>query len=107
MSLRFRRSFKILPGVRLNLTKRGVGTTIGGPLARVSINSNGDITKSIGLPGTGLYWQDRHKIDRGQNEQPEAAEAVEAERVCPECGTAMKNSDDTCPGCGTFLGVHA
>jgi len=56
-SWRFRRSKKIGP-VRLNLTKTGVGASIGVPGARVSVHSSGRITKTVGIPGTGLYYRD-------------------------------------------------
>ncbi len=56
-SLRFRRSFKLAPGVRLNLNKRSVGLSAGVRGARVSVNSDGRSTRSIGIPGTGLSYR--------------------------------------------------
>jgi Ca2+-dependent lipid-binding protein len=56
MGLRFRRSIKIAPGIKFNVTKRGVGLTAGVRGAHVSINSSGRKTKSIGIPGTGLSY---------------------------------------------------
>ncbi len=55
MSLRFRRSMKLLPGVRLNFSKETVGMSFGVPGARYTINSKGRRTFSTGIPGTGLY----------------------------------------------------
>ena len=55
MSLRFRRSMKLLPGVRLNFNKDSVGMSFGVPGARYTINSKGRQTISTGIPGTGLY----------------------------------------------------
>lgn len=55
MSLRFRKSMKLLPGVRLNFSKETVGLSFGVPGARYTINSKGRRTISTGLPGTGLY----------------------------------------------------
>ena len=55
MSLRFRRSMKLLPGVRLNFNKDSVGMSFGVPGARYTINSKGRQTFSSGIPGTGLY----------------------------------------------------
>jgi hypothetical protein len=56
-SLRFRRSLKIAPGVRLNLNKRSLGVSAGVRGARVSVNSDGRSTRSVGIPGTGLYYR--------------------------------------------------
>ena len=55
MSLRFRRSMKLLPGVRLNFSKETVGLSFGVPGARYTMNSKGRRTFSTGIPGTGLY----------------------------------------------------
>lgn len=56
MGFRFRKSFKIAPGVRLNLNKKSAGISFGGKGFRYSINSNGRKTASAGIPGTGLYY---------------------------------------------------
>ena len=77
-SLRFRRSFKIAPGVRVNVGRRGVGVSAGVRGARVSVNSRGTKTTSVGIPGTGLSYSDREQI--GQTEAVEAVEPVEADR---------------------------
>ena len=55
MSLRFRRSVTLIPGLRLNFNKDSVGMSFGVPGARYSVNSKGRRTASIGIPGTGLY----------------------------------------------------
>ena len=56
-SLRFRRSFRIAPGVRLNVNRRSVGVSAGVRGARVSVNSDGRTTRTIGIPGTGLSYR--------------------------------------------------
>jgi len=55
MSLRFRRSMKLMPGVRLNFSKSSVGMSFGVPGARYTVNSKGRRTVSTGIPGTGIY----------------------------------------------------
>jgi len=57
MGFYFRRSRKILPGVRMNLSKNGVGFSIGTRGARYSISPTGRRTASIGIPGTGLSYR--------------------------------------------------
>ncbi len=64
MSLRFRRSVQIAPGVKLNFTKTGLGLTAGVRGAHYSVNTSGRVTRSVGIPGTGLYYQDRHSAAR-------------------------------------------
>lgn len=50
MGLRFRKSVKIAPGVRLNIGKKSVGISAGVKGYRKSINSSGRVTTSIGTP---------------------------------------------------------
>lgn len=54
MGLRFRKSKKLLPGVKLNISKNSVGLSVGVKGARVSVNSKGRVTKSVSIPGTGI-----------------------------------------------------
>jgi hypothetical protein len=55
MGFRFRRSVKILPGIRLNFGKRGISTSIGVRGAHVTIGKTGTRT-TVGLPGSGLSY---------------------------------------------------
>jgi len=55
MSLRFRRSMKLIPGVRLNFNKDSIGMSLGVPGARYTMNSKGRKTFTTGIPGTGIY----------------------------------------------------
>jgi hypothetical protein len=50
----------LFPGVRLNVTKNGVGLGFGGKGVRFSVHSSGRRTVSAGIPGTGLYWTETH-----------------------------------------------
>lgn len=55
MPLRFRKIFKIAPGFRINLSKRGFSTSIGKPGGTLNIGKNG-IRPTVGIPGTGLSF---------------------------------------------------
>ena len=55
MGFCFRRTFKIAPGVKLNLSKSGVSTSIGG--RGLTVNLKDSQTKTtVGVPGTGLSY---------------------------------------------------
>ena len=56
MGLRFRKSVKIAPGVRLNIGKKSVGVSAGVKGYRKSINSSGRVTTSIGTPAAGVSY---------------------------------------------------
>ena len=58
MGFRMRKSIKVAPGVRVNVSKRGVGASVGGRGARYSVHSSGRRTVSAGsgvVPG--VYYQ--------------------------------------------------
>lgn len=56
MGFRYQRSMKLMPGIRLNFSKSGVGLSLGVPGARISISPRGRVTRRVGLPGTGMSW---------------------------------------------------
>ena len=56
MGLRFRKIFSVLPGVRLNVSKSGVSTSLGGHGATVNVGTSGKRTVTVGIPGTGLSY---------------------------------------------------
>lgn len=59
MGWRFRRSFRIAPGIRLNAGKRGfTSVSLGGRGATLNLGSRG-VTSTVSLPGTGLSYQHR------------------------------------------------
>ncbi|MDX6350441.1 MAG: hypothetical protein QOF84_5231 [Streptomyces sp.] len=51
MPLRFHKSFRIFPGVRLNINKGSVSITSGGKTGHYTVNSRGQRTESVDLPG--------------------------------------------------------
>lgn len=53
MAFRFRKSFKLLPGVRLNVSKSGLSTSVGPRGAKLNFSKD-RTTATVGLPGTGL-----------------------------------------------------
>lgn len=61
MGLRFRKSVKILPGVRLNFGKQSASVSVGVPGFRKTFNTKGQVTTTVGIPGTGLYYVDTKK----------------------------------------------
>lgn len=58
MGIRFRKSFKVAPGVKINLNKKSTSMTFGGKGVHYTINSNGKKTKSVGIPGTGISYSE-------------------------------------------------
>ena len=62
MGLYWRRSTKIIPGIRINWSKSGPSISMGPKGAKVNFGKRGTYV-SGGIPGTGLYY--RHKLGGG------------------------------------------
>src|ERR1700742_2516168 len=58
MGFRFQKRISVLPGVRVNLSKGGVSTSLGPRGADVNIGRDG-ITTNAGIPGTGLSYRSK------------------------------------------------
>ena len=61
MGLRFRQSFQLFPGVRINVSGSGVSATFGVPGASINLGSKG-VRSTIGLPGTDLFYTHDHSL---------------------------------------------
>lgn len=62
MGFRIRKSIKIAPGLRINLSKSGVSASVGKRGATVNIGKNG-VKSTIGIPGTGIS----HTVNHSKN----------------------------------------
>lgn len=70
MGFRFRKSIKILPGLKINLTHKGISSaSIGTPSASLNIGKKGTRT-SVGIPGTGLSYS-KHQSYKNRASNPE------------------------------------
>lgn len=56
MGLRYRKSAKIAPGIKMNISKTGIGFSAGARGAHVSAHSSGRVSASAGVPGSGLSY---------------------------------------------------
>ncbi|KHN68714.1 hypothetical protein AV645_07050 [Acinetobacter calcoaceticus] len=76
MGFNFRKSFKIAPGIRLNVGKKGVSSvSVGAKGARVSIGKKGTRT-TIGISGTGLLHSTYNSY---KDKQPQDLSAYNAQ----------------------------
>ena len=61
MGLRFRKSVKLFDGLKINFGKTGASVTVGSGPYKKTYNTNGNVTTTVSLPGTGLFYR---KTDR-------------------------------------------
>lgn len=56
MGLKFRKSIKLAPGVKINVGKKSVGVSIGNKYGGVSVNSKTGARARVSAPGTGASY---------------------------------------------------
>ena len=58
MGFRFRKSIKLFPGVRINLSKSGVSASVGRPGASINFSDKGT-RGTVSVPGTGISYSNK------------------------------------------------
>jgi hypothetical protein len=69
---RFRRSFRLFPGMRINLSKSGVSTSVGRRGLWFTIGPRGT-RETVGIPGTGISYSEQQspgETNAGDGFQP-------------------------------------
>lgn len=94
MGFRFRRTLKIAPGIRLNLGKKGISTSIGPRGAKITLGKDG-VRTTVGLPGSGLSYTSYHRYNDNVS--------IPYTPVCPYCGHHMRKAWTNCPKCNYNL----
>lgn len=74
MGLRFFRRKQLFPGVRLNLSKSGPSISLGVRGAHVTAGRRG-VTRTVGIPGTGIFYTSRTGHHTGVHTAPEPSPA--------------------------------
>jgi resuscitation-promoting factor RpfB len=73
VSFRYYKRIRLGKGINLNFSKTGVGISAGVPGARYSMHSSGRRVKTVGIPGTGLYYRkDTYTTKPGARVPPSA-----------------------------------
>jgi hypothetical protein len=82
MGWRFRRSVKILPGVRLNFSRSGISTSVGVRGAHVTVG-HGKVRETVGLPGSGISYSESQSLE-SHADAPGAAPAAAVTEPSPK-----------------------
>lgn len=75
MGLRFRKSVTLCKGVKLNFGKTGMSVSVGGKGYHKTINTKGQVTTSVGIPGSGIYYTDTKRL--GENRRVNAQRNIQ------------------------------
>lgn len=91
MALRFRKSVKILPGVRVNFGLKGTSLSVGARGASVSIGKQG-VYGNVSIPGTGISF--REKISNNSRNERVLKQQKVSEQVQTTVGVILSLLDD-------------
>lgn len=101
MGMRFRKSIN-LGGARINLSKSGIGFSLGTKGARITKKTNGGKRTTLSVPGTGLSFvkeKGTKKRKRAGSGVPKKSGKRQVRKFCPNCGAVVKNKK-YCKECG-------
>jgi len=94
MPIRFRKSFTIFPGVKVNVSKGGISFSVGKPGATLNFSKRG-VRQTVGIPGSGLSESSyiiKNKSDEDEKKQEDKDEqrSERTERDADEQNEAPK-----------------
>lgn len=95
VGMRFRKSIKLGKHVRINLSKSGVGYSVGTKGYRVTKMANGRTRTTVSIPGTGIS----HVSER-KSAYTSSIPRSSSLRTCVFCDTLLSPSTSYCPKCG-------
>jgi len=78
MPVRFRRTFKILPGVKVNMSKGGISFTVGTKGYHLNFSKRG-VRQTVGLPGSGLSQTSYLVRNEPEHKSTEETDSEESE----------------------------
>ncbi len=84
MGMRFKKSKKIAPGVKLNVSNKSIGVSVGGKGVHHSVSSSGRKTTTVSAPGTGLSYV---KTSGGGSRKRKSSKKAQSGTV--GCGTIL------------------
>lgn len=104
MGMRFRKSKKIAPGVRVNLNAKSASISIGPKGFKKTFSTSGRTTTTVGIPGTGLSYSTSKKMGA-----PTAA--ASADPIVPEVAVPVRSQKSKCVALVLcvllgYMGIH-
>lgn len=100
MGFRYRKSIKMGP-LRINLSKSGIGYSVGVKGYRVTKKSNGGYRTTASIPGTGISHVKEYSA-RSAHSAPGYVPPM-PEAYCEQCGHPVGGGNKTCPECGVKI----
>ena len=101
MGLKFRKSIKVAPGVKLNLNTKSSSVTLGTKGAHCTVNTTGKKTTSVGIPGTGISYVSTTgggKKQETKSNKKTASKTSPTTKAKPSKGSSKKSGEKIAKG---------
>ena len=82
MGVKFRKSKKIAPGVRLNLSAKSASISVGPKGFKKTFSTSGRTTTTVGIPGTGLSYSTTKRTSEAPAAAPVRSEKSKGVALC-------------------------
>jgi len=110
MPIRFRRTFTLFPGVKINVSKGGMSVTVGRKGFHLNFSRHG-VKETVGLPGSGLSQSSylfkndpgEEKEKRDENEVVESEDSHRSRKRARTVRTKRETRQDNSSAWGFFL----
>jgi tetratricopeptide (TPR) repeat protein len=89
---RFRKSLQLLPGVRLNISKKGASLSLGPKGAHITTGTSGTFF-SLDLPGSGAYYRKKLDTKNGDSKAKPSKKSSEAEAETQDADSVPEKLD--------------
>lgn len=89
IAIRFRKSIKVAPGVKLNLGKKSAGVSFGNKYFRKSYSTSGRKTTSSSIPGTGITFMNS-STKKNKKSKDKTGKAVKVKTIKPQPEKVME-----------------
>ena len=73
----FRKSFKVAPGTKITISRRGASISAGPKGLRHSVNTRGEVYRTTSIPGTGIYNRERLNPSSGSHQEPQPSAVID------------------------------
>lgn len=91
MGWKFRKSVKIAPGVRLNVSNKSTSISVGGKGYRKTYSSTGRTTTTVRIPGTGLSYSTTENSKSKKTAEPNTpAKKPPSPKTYKTCGIIIQ-----------------
>lgn len=74
--MRFQKSIRLAPGIRINLSKSGMGVSVGPKGLKLGVDAKGRRYSSVGIPGTGISQRTYMKAGADGNTPAQSQRAL-------------------------------